>query len=281
MQNEIINALFETKAIRVCPADHPFWYTSGLFGPYYVNTHFLFGSEEAANDLLAVIEKAVAEPLKFPAVVGAEVAGRYETDPIYHSVIDSCVAAVKDLSFDFVSGGERRDFFFSLAVAQRLGKPHLSIFKDGSSVYTDVNGVTVSGPDAHLEGQVALHVVDLVTQASSYIRGWIPAIEGLGAKLNETLAVVDRNQDGEAILADAGVKLYSLALVSEELFEGALAAGLIDEGQMKLIRDYTADPIGFVKDFVAAHPHFLKDEIAAGGKAKERAERLLASDYLK
>ena len=30
----------------------------GLFGPYYVNTHFLFGSEAEANELLTSIEQA-------------------------------------------------------------------------------------------------------------------------------------------------------------------------------------------------------------------------------
>ena len=40
MKNPIINALFDTRAIRVCSPEEPFWYTSGLFGPYYVNTHF-------------------------------------------------------------------------------------------------------------------------------------------------------------------------------------------------------------------------------------------------
>ena len=41
MNDKIIDALFETEAIRMAPADHPFWYTSGMLGPFYCNTHFL------------------------------------------------------------------------------------------------------------------------------------------------------------------------------------------------------------------------------------------------
>ena len=50
MPNEkLIKWLFETNAFRVCPENEPFWYTSGTIGPYYINTHFLYGSEEKGN----------------------------------------------------------------------------------------------------------------------------------------------------------------------------------------------------------------------------------------
>ena len=56
MHNPVVSWLFETDAVRVCPEGQPFWYTSGKLGPFYINTQFLFGSEQAANELLAVIE---------------------------------------------------------------------------------------------------------------------------------------------------------------------------------------------------------------------------------
>ena len=55
MENPIVSWLFETDAVRVCPEGQPFWYTSGKLGPFYINTQFLYGSEEAANALLTVI----------------------------------------------------------------------------------------------------------------------------------------------------------------------------------------------------------------------------------
>lgn len=41
-----------------------------------------------------------------------------------------------------------------------------------------------------------------------------------------------------------------------------------------------ADPIRFVRDFLASHPNYLDEQLARGGKEKERAERLLQSDYI-
>ncbi len=280
MNQPIVNALFATRAIRVCPPGEPFWYTSGLFGPYYVNTHFLYGDEASAKELLAKIESAATDPLTFQAVIETETNRQYHENETYRLVMDSCAQAVKGLKFDLISGGERRDFFFSIQLAKLLKLPHLSIFKDGSTVYTTADGESTRGENASVVGKKALHVVDLVTQASSYIRMWLPVLNSLRIEISDTLAVVDRDQDGSAILAQQGVRLLSLAVVSTSLFADALAAGLIDERQMALIEGYTRDPIAFVKDFVAENPNYLRTEIAKGGKNRERAERLLASDYL-
>ena len=73
-QKSIIRWLFETQAIRVCLPDQPFWYTSGTLGPYYINTHFLYGSETSAKDLLALIESLAAEPLSLPTQISLAVA---------------------------------------------------------------------------------------------------------------------------------------------------------------------------------------------------------------
>ena len=51
MDDPIIKWLFQTNAIQVCPEDRPFWYTSGTLGPYYINTHYLYGSKEEAENL--------------------------------------------------------------------------------------------------------------------------------------------------------------------------------------------------------------------------------------
>ncbi|MFR5786845.1 MAG: hypothetical protein ACLUHE_06850 [Christensenellales bacterium] len=60
MENPIVSWLFETDAVRVCPEGQPFWYTSGKLGPFYINTQFLYGSEEPqANALLTVIERGL------------------------------------------------------------------------------------------------------------------------------------------------------------------------------------------------------------------------------
>ena len=280
MENPIISWLFETDAVRVCPEGQPFWYTSGKLGPFYINTQFLYGSEAAANSLLKTIEEAcTGEKLAFYDKVWADISAQLAFCPIYAQLIDLLTEAAAKLDVDFVSGGERRDFFFSMPVARKLGLGHLSIFKDLSCVYTDKDGVSMDAAQAGLAGKKSVHIADLITVASSYIRAWIPAVESLGAKIAYSLAVVDRDQGGSDILAKAGCPLTTLVTIKPELFEQAKALGRITDAQVALVNSFIADPDKFMHDFLVAHPDFLAGEIAKGGKSAQRAELCIASGF--
>lgn len=280
MENPIISWLFETDAVRVCPEGQPFWYTSGKLGPFYINTQFLYGSEAAANSLLKTIEEACAgEKLAFYDKVWADISAQLDSCPIYAQLIDLLTEAAAKLDVDFVSGGERRDFFFSMPVARKLGLGHLSIFKDLSCVYTDKDGVSMDAAQAGLAGKKSMHIADLITVASSYIRAWIPAVESLGARIAYSLAVVDRNQGGSDILAKAGCPLTTLVTIKPELFEQAKALGRVTDAQVALVNSFIADPDKFMHDFLIAHPDFLAGEIAKGGKSAQRAELCIASGF--
>ena len=280
MENPIISWLFETDAVRVCPEGQPFWNTSGKLGPFYINTQFLYGSEAAANSLLKTIEEACAgEKLAFYDKVWADISAQLASCPIYAQLIDLLTEAAAKLDVDFVSGGERRDFFFSMPVARKLGLGHLSIFKDLSCVYTDKDGVSMDAAQAGLAGKKSVHIADLITVASSYIRAWIPAVESLGARIAYSLAVVDRDQGGSDILAKAGCPLTTLVTIKPELFEQAKALGRVTDAQVALVNSFIADPDKFMHDFLVAHPDFLASEIAKGGKSAQRAELCIASGF--
>ena len=280
MENPIISWLFETDAVRVCPEGQPFWYTSGKLGPFYINTQFLYGSEAAANSLLKTIEEACAgEKLAFYDKVWADISAQLDSCPIYAQLIDLLTEAAAKLDVDFVSGGERRDFFFSMPVARKLGLGHLSIFKDLSCVYTDKDVVSMDAAQAGLAGKKSVHIADLITVASSYIRAWIPAVESLGARIAYSLAVVDRDQGGSDILAKAGCPLTTLVTIKPELFEQAKALGRVTDAQVALVNSFIADPDKFMHDFLVAHPDFLASEIAKGGKSAQRAELCIASGF--
>ena len=280
MENPIVSWLFETDAVRVCPEGQPFWYTSGKLGPFYINTQFLYGSEAAANSLLKTIEEACAgDKMAFYDKVWADISAQLDSCPIFAQLIDLLTEAAAKLNADFISGGERRDFFFSMPVAKKLGLGHLSIFKDLSSVYTDANGVSMPSDQANLAGKKSVHIADLITVASSYIRAWIPAVEALGAKIAYSLAVVDRDQGGTEILANAGCPLTTLITIKPELFEQAKALGRVTDAQVELVNSFIADPDKFMHDFLVAHPDFLANEIAKGGKSAQRAELCIASGF--
>jgi len=281
MKNPIIDSLFATHAILVCDPDHPFWYTSGTLGPFYINTHFLYGSELDASELLLMIEEgAASDRLFFPHFLIEDLKKMYDKSDTFRFVTDLIVEKAKTIDFDFISGGERRDFFFSLLPAYLLKKPHLSIFKDMQAVYTNGEFTeTIPVYEALLAGKRALHIADLVTEASSYTRAWIPVIQEFGAVMENTIVIVDRNQGGAEVLYAEGVRLHSFAQIDPYLFERARENGDISPEQLAMIHTFMQDPKGFMKYFLETHPHFIEEQLSIGGKAEERAEMAISKGY--
>ena len=278
----IADYLFATHALRVSDPEKPFWYASGTLGPFYVNTHFLIESEEKANELLEKIEKAAAGNRElFLQSILDFVKTQYETSESYKMVIDLIVEKAKELSFDFISGGERRDFFFSLMPAYLLGKPHLSIFKDGETWFSEeVSGKAVKVEGDVLSGKTSLHIADLITEASSYTNAWIPSIRGVGAAINDTIAVIDRLQGGRENLAKEGVNMYTFAKIELPLFDEAVEKGILTSAQRDMVAHFMESPIGYMKAFLEAHPDFIDSQIALGGKPKQRAEMAISRGYV-
>lgn len=283
--SNLVNYLFETNAIRFCEENKPFWYTSGKIGPYFINTHFIYGSEKDATELLSFIDDSLSDKMTLPKKVFDKVKLQYDTNNIYHDVICHMKSYIeKNINvseIDYISGGERRDWFFSYIIAYLLEKPHITIYKDLSAVESDFNGNVISdglisdGTKSHLNSKKVLHIADLVTVASSYIRAWIPAIENLGAKMCWSCSVVDRMQGGKAKIEEKGIKAYSLVNVDTGLFAKALEMGIINNNQLELLNGFFADPDGTMKNFLTQHPEFLEDSLNSDEKTKKRAQLLI------
>jgi orotate phosphoribosyltransferase len=270
--SNLIKWLFETNAVRVCPDNKPFWYTSGTIGPYYINTHFLYGSENKANELLQFIDSAKNDILTCPDKILEIVINNYNTNEIYKNLINNMIEFIKlniDVSsVDYISGGERRDWFFSLLIAKLLDKPHITIYKDLSCVVT-IDSKTQAVP--HIKGNV-LHIADLITEASSYERTWIPAIKSLGAQIKWSVVVVDRKQGGEELLLKHGIKSYSMVDIDRSLFDHSLEIGLITPSQHDMISNYIDNPKSSMRSFLMLHPEFLNNSLNADDKTSERAK---------
>ncbi len=280
MNQELIGYLFETKAIRVCPKDKPFWYTSGKIGPFYVNTHFLYGSEEKANDFLAQIDMLKDDKLDCSKEFHKIAKENYMKDRIFKGTIDALADYVKknlDLDrIDYISGGERRDWFFSFLVAELLDKPHITLFKDLSSVVYD-GGEAKEIKD--LNGASVLHIADLITTASSYERAWVPAIRSINGTVRWSLVVVDRLQGGEAVLNGLGVESHALVTIDSNVFDKARDGGYIDDSQLTLVLDYMKSPEISMKEFLKSNPSFLKKALEADTKTAQRALLLIQSNF--
>jgi len=97
----LVSALIDTQALQVAPGDEVFWYTSGTVGPYYINTHYLYGGQQPAQELLEFIDETKDDPHKLPQALYNRVTKMYDADPSYRVVIDA-LAGLLQSSVRFV-----------------------------------------------------------------------------------------------------------------------------------------------------------------------------------
>ncbi len=276
--SNIISYLFETNAIKFCEENKPFWYTSGKIGPYFINTHFIYGNEKDAVELLSFIDESLSNKLTLPKKVFDKVLKQYNENKIYQDVINNMKSFIEEninvSEIDYVSGGERRDWFFSNIIAYLLDKPHITIYKDLSTVVSNSNFEETHTVN-NLTDKKVLHVADLITVASSYLRAWIPAIKNLGANICWSCVVVDRMQGGKDKIESEGIKSLSLVNVDENLFKTALDMKIINENQLELLVKFFKNPDESMKEFLINHPEFIENSLNSDEKTAKRAKLLV------
>ena len=279
--SNLVSYLFETNALRICPDNKPFWYTSGKIGPYYINTHFLYGSEQDAVNLLKFIDEEKENKETLPKKVFKTTLNHYNENEIYKNVINEMISFIKENinidEIDYISGGERRDWFFSNIIANILNKPHITIYKDLSMIITD-STFKNKIDESEVKGAKVLHIADLITEASSYIRAWIPAIKSLGAEIAWSTVVVDRMQGGKEKLENENVKSLSMINIDTNLFEKALSMNIINETQSEMLNNFYQNPDETMRNFLIAHPEFLENALASDEKTASRAKLCIDSN---
>lgn len=97
-----------------------------------------------------------------------------------------------------ISGGEKRDWIFSMPVAALLVWPHSMIFKDGKIIGANIDGLDV------------VHIADTNNEGSSLRDYWIPAIKKAGGNIRNILFYVDRLESGSQVVRDMGLMSDSL-----------------------------------------------------------------------
>jgi len=240
-------------------------------------------------------------------------------------VIKNCVKENIDIDgVDIISGGARRDWFFSFITAYIFNKPHLTIFKDLDMAVNEPFGklkpggvyegadiplsgacedadIPLSGAcegadiplsgicedsdiapavavrEGALRGLRCLHVSDIVTEASSYVKSWSPALNKAGTRIHTSLTILDRMQGGAAVLESLGIRHVSVARLDRGFFGRALKQGYIDGTQYEMLLGYIDNPDAAMRTFINNNPNFLKDALSAGGKEAERARMCIDS----
>ncbi len=280
--NDLVSYLFKTNAVEVCPENKPFFLTSGLISPYFVNTHYVYGSKKEASDLLSFIDSLLSDRINLPKLVFDRVLKQYESNEIFKDVINIMIDAIKSSvnidEIDYVSGGERRDWFFSNIIAYLLKKPHITIFKDHETL---ISTYDFSNTDklTDLSNKKVLHVTDLVTSASSFSRFWIPSIRDLGGEMVATCYIVDRKQGGTELLQSENIKTISLTSVDINLFNKAFELDIINQASLDMLKKFIYDPYETMRNFLIAHPEFIEESLkATDPKTPGRIRNLLDND---
>ena len=262
--SKLMSLLFETNAFKVAEENNPFWYTSGKIGPYFINADYLYGSEQDSKDLLSFIDQELENESKtdIPEHIFKKVLDHYNTNEIYKYVIDQIKEYVeKNIgleNIDYISGGERRDWYFSNIMAYLLNKPHVTIYKDLTTVLSN-SDFSSSEPVSSIEGKNFLHLADLLNQSASFTRAWIPAIKNLGSNIVWSIFAVDRMQGGTETLTNDGVEVHSLLQIDDSLFTTAKELGVINDEQLTMLREFKKDPDGSMKQFLIDHPEFIEN----------------------
>ena len=201
----------------------------------------------------------------------------------YKFTIDTMVNAITSKvnieEIDYISGGERRDWYFSNMIAYLLKKPHITVFKD-LETFVSPYDFSSSEKITNIEGKNVLHVTDLVTIASSYIRSWIPAIKNLNGNLLWTCYVVDRKQGGTEIIEKEGIQTIPIVLLGNSLFEKAFSLGIINKAQLEMLKDFTNDPYTTMREFLINHPEFIENALNSSDEKTLKRVKLLTEQNL-
>lgn len=289
----LMASLYRTKAFHCFENNQPFWYTSGKIGPYYINTHYLFGGKSVAEDLLDKIDSNLKKREELIKYLNEKTYENYINNRIYKRTIDELISKAKTLEkvsdIDYISGGERRDWFFSFPLARCLKKKHITIFKDKTIIIYDCNtGEFISGDRKTLgknpitSNTNILHITDLVTEASSFEAYWIPALKSINGKIGNCLSVVDRMQGGLEKLSEHNINLESIFQIDQEFFKLALDNKLINNKQYEILLKYIKNPETAMFDFIESNPEFLLNSLnSKDEKISARAKMSIEKEIYK
>ena len=116
-----------------------FWGAAKVPMPFYINTELMIGPQLAADLLQEITAICAGSTDADPRArrLHSLILKAYDRTPVWQQIIqallDRAKSAFPAASYQVVSGGERRDWLFSIPFAQEAGRKHLYLFKDRSS----------------------------------------------------------------------------------------------------------------------------------------------------
>jgi orotate phosphoribosyltransferase len=238
-----IGNAFATGAVRVreAPEGPAFWYASNEPGPFYVWGERVL-MDPQVDKTIALITRYLSAGLRDEVAVTKIldlILARYHQTASYRSAIRSMIGLIPaSTTIDCISGGERRDWLFSVPMAVELGIPHVWLFKSNAPLVTDTSGGRI-----HLGSRVCCaHASELLNRGESFIRYWFAGLETLGLRLNFACFALDRSSGAINYLRDRRIDYGSLHTIDGQFFEGARRLGLISDWALDEVLLYLRSP---------------------------------------
>jgi hypothetical protein len=274
-QNDLLKLIHDTQAVSIW--DHAkgpvFWYAANVPGPFYVNTEMVIGAE-LSEKLLREITAIVAGTLD--AQARAEQLNRlildaFKKTPSWQRLISTMIARARaefsQQDFTMISGGERRDWLFSIPFAHVCNAPQLFLFKNK----------TMFCEQPVKAGQNVLHVSDLINNAASFFDLWQPALNALQLGCVGNLCVNVRGENGLNRLREAGQKTVALVTIDVDFFRLLHASNLISQAVFEEISVFFASSQDWAVKYLIGKPELFNAQ-SCDAKSFERLRFFILND---
>ncbi len=271
----LLKRIHDTKAVSVWnqKVGPVFWYTAGVPGPFFVNTEYLIGRETAdslISSITDILEKR-SSPSERAELIRTAVLAAYDQSVDYQNLIetmaDTAFSSLPPDAYSLVSGGERRDWLFSIPFAKQTGKRHVFLFKDR----------TFFCGSPLMANEKALHIADLINNAASYTEKWLPALDSAGISTDSTLVVTVRGLSGKEILEKRHIRVLALNTIDLDFFKKWMDIGLIDKSTYDELDTHFRSPKDWAEKYVMGREDLL-DSIKNDVKSIERARSFFTKD---
>ncbi|MDO8509168.1 MAG: hypothetical protein Q7S27_05800 [Nanoarchaeota archaeon] len=219
-------------------SDTFFPYTSGKIGPEFVNAEVVCHNRDHHDSAIEDLAR----------------------------LIRNKISAEK---YDFISGGESRDWVFSFQTAQKLGKAHVMLYKDGKYI---------GGP---LKNKKIIHVADINNEGSSIEKHWKPIIEKEGGKIETVFFYVEKCDEGKQVMKRIGLESYALVYLDENSWKYLLDREYITKENYKSISKRKKDPEKWAREMLLSEKGIerLKELLDGNNKNRDRALKVLERGY--
>lgn len=197
IESEVGSALYSSGCLKF----GSFRIKSGAFSPYYIDLACLLSSPK---DLCTVADIAA----------------------------DRVKQLARSVKIDKLASIELKGALLLASIGCRTSLPCTVVRKEEKAY-----GVTgrMAGAEI-LKGENIMFFDDVVSDGLSKLEGIRP-VEQLGARVEDILVVVDREQGGRQKLEKAGYRVHALAKISE-IVESLLERNLISKTQANAVQDY-------------------------------------------